>query len=192
MCIYCGTTKYRKIYEHHYGSIPKEDNGRSYEIHHIDGNHTNNNPNNIIAVSLKEHYDIHYSQQDFGACFLLAQKMKLPYNQISELNRLQNLKRIEKGTHNLMRREDGTSHASDRVQNGTHHFLKPGQIPKKKSIPKRKNGEIHSWKHLESGKTERLSMSKFIKKYNLESSQGNISQLVRGKLNSVKGWIIGI
>ena len=94
MCIYCGTNKYRKIYEHHYGSIPKENNGRSYEIHHIDGNHTNNNPNNIIAVSLKEHYDIHYSQQDFGACFLLAQKMKLPYNQISELNRLQNLKRI--------------------------------------------------------------------------------------------------
>ena len=64
MCIYCGTNKYRKIYESHNGPIPKEDNGRSYEIHHIDGNHFNNDPSNLKAVSIQEHYDIHYSQGD--------------------------------------------------------------------------------------------------------------------------------
>ena len=64
MCIYCGTNKYRKIYEHHHGLIPKEENGRTYEIHHIDGNHSNNNPSNLTAVTLQDHYDIHYSQQD--------------------------------------------------------------------------------------------------------------------------------
>ena len=31
-------TNYRKIYEKVYGPIPREDNGRSFEIHHIDGN----------------------------------------------------------------------------------------------------------------------------------------------------------
>jgi len=42
MCIYCGTTKYRKIYEQHNGPIPK-----GMDIHHIDGNHANNDPNNL-------------------------------------------------------------------------------------------------------------------------------------------------
>lgn len=32
---------YRRIYEQHYGPIPKDEQGRSYEIHHIDGNHNN-------------------------------------------------------------------------------------------------------------------------------------------------------
>lgn len=31
MCIYCGTNKYRKIYENHNGPIQREDNGRAYE-----------------------------------------------------------------------------------------------------------------------------------------------------------------
>jgi hypothetical protein len=33
---------YRKIYEQNYGHIPKDSAGRTYEIHHIDGNHKNN------------------------------------------------------------------------------------------------------------------------------------------------------
>ena len=40
-------TNYRKIYEQHYGPIPKDTDGRSYEIHHIDGNHNNNDINNL-------------------------------------------------------------------------------------------------------------------------------------------------
>ena len=52
MCIYCGTNKYRKIYENHYGTIPKDENGRSYEIHHIDVNHSNNDLHNLKLVSI--------------------------------------------------------------------------------------------------------------------------------------------
>lgn len=52
MCMYCGTNKYRKIYVNHFGPIPKDITGRSYEIHHIDGNHLNNDPNNLKAVSI--------------------------------------------------------------------------------------------------------------------------------------------
>jgi hypothetical protein len=33
-----------------------------------------------------------------------------------------NKKRVENGTHNLLRRPDGSSHASDRVTNGTHNW----------------------------------------------------------------------
>jgi hypothetical protein len=55
---------YRKIYEQNFGPIPKEPNGRTYEIHHIDGNHNNNDPTNLSAMTIQEHYDIHYSQGD--------------------------------------------------------------------------------------------------------------------------------
>ena len=63
MCIYCGTPKYRKIYENHYGEIPIDENGRIFEIHHIDGDHDNNHYTNLMAVTIHEHYDIHKSME---------------------------------------------------------------------------------------------------------------------------------
>ena len=102
MCIYCGTTKYRKIYEKHYGLIPKEENGRSYEIHHIDGDHFNNDPNNLKAVTLQEHYDIHYRQKDYAACILIGRKLKVDPETLTELNRQQNNIRVRAGTHHLL------------------------------------------------------------------------------------------
>ena len=55
MCIYCGTDKYRKIFLNHHGIIPKDEEGRSYEIHHIDGNHSNNEPKNLIYMVLRKY-----------------------------------------------------------------------------------------------------------------------------------------
>lgn len=45
---------YRKIYEDHYGPIPK-----GYHVHHIDGNHENNDPENLMAVTPEEHARLH-------------------------------------------------------------------------------------------------------------------------------------
>jgi hypothetical protein len=123
MCIYCGTTKYRRIYENHYGPIPKEENGRSYHIHHIDGNHSNNDPINLKAVTIKEHYDIHYSQGDWGACFLLAQIMHIGVEKLTELNRQQNRRRIEEGSHNFLGGDIQRATQQRKIENGTHHFL---------------------------------------------------------------------
>jgi HNH endonuclease len=83
-------TNYRKIYEQYYGSIPKEPNGRSYEIHHVDGNDENNDPSNLICVSIKEHYDIHYSQKDWKACLALAMRMKISPDEKIKLCKLAN------------------------------------------------------------------------------------------------------
>ena len=69
---------YRKIYLKHHGFIPKDNLGRVYDIHHIDGNKKNNNINNLIALSIQEHYDIHLKQNDWGACLALAKRMKVP------------------------------------------------------------------------------------------------------------------
>lgn len=76
---------YRKIWINHYGEIPVDENGLTYEIHHIDGNRKNNDISNLIAVSLKEHYLIHYNQKDYYAAFMISRKMKLSDVELSEL-----------------------------------------------------------------------------------------------------------
>lgn len=70
---------YRKIWENANGAIPKDELGRSYEIHHIDGNRENNDLNNLMCVSIEEHYQIHYEQKDYTACNLIADRFCAEY-----------------------------------------------------------------------------------------------------------------
>lgn len=132
-------TVYRKIYEQNYGAIPKDHNGRTYEIHHIDGNHSNNLPENLKAVTIQEHFDIHESQRDWGACLKIAKRMQLSPAKLSELATKNNLKRVEEGTNPFQTRPDGSNIASDKVANGTHHFL-GGKIQGETSRRRVENG----------------------------------------------------
>ena len=68
------TTKiHRKIYEdYHSVRLPSD-----IEIHHIDGNHDNNDISNLKPVTIQEHYNIHYSQGDWAACLLMSHRMKI-------------------------------------------------------------------------------------------------------------------
>lgn len=85
MCQYCNTKYYRKIYENHIGPIPIDVDGKSYDIHHIDGNHKNNNPSNLKAVTIREHYEIHHLQGDYGACyFITVQRLTATSEEISK------------------------------------------------------------------------------------------------------------
>lgn len=62
---------YRKIWEeHNKRKLPPD-----MEIHHIDGNRENNNLSNLLAVTIQEHYDIHKSQGDCGACQAILIRM---------------------------------------------------------------------------------------------------------------------
>ena len=138
-------TIYRKIYESHFGPIPKDEHGRSYEIHHIDGNHNNNDINNLKCVTCQEHYDIHYSQGDWFACWAISERINLSGEEISTLARLNANRRVAEGTHNFQDSEfqrekalrmvrEGTNafvggdvqreHNQRRVKDGTHHLLK--------------------------------------------------------------------
>ena len=93
---------HRKIYRKHYGPIP-----RGYHVHHIDGNHLNNDPSNLKAVTIQEHFDIHYKQGDYGACARLQKQiMNNDYegvsNFLSELVTKTNTRRMNDGTHNFL------------------------------------------------------------------------------------------
>lgn len=103
MCIYCGTNKYRKIYENHFGKIPVDENNRTYDIHHIDGDHNNNHPDNLKAISLREHYDIHYSQKDWSACQLISLRLEISPEERSLISKMTQQKRVEDGTHPFLK-----------------------------------------------------------------------------------------
>jgi hypothetical protein len=146
MTIYTGNN-YRKIYERHYGPIPKDEHGRRCDIHHIDGNHDNIDPSNLKAVTIQEHYDIHYQQEDWVACFLIAKRMKLSPELISELAVKRNRQQLERGNHIF---QSGMQSKNNllRSQNGTHPFL-GGEIQRTHHRRHLENGTHHSqvkWK----------------------------------------------
>lgn len=76
---------HRQLWIKTFGPIPKDINGRSLEIHHIDGNHSNNIIENLQLVTIEEHYTIHELQGDFGACALISKRMDLPPDHSSKI-----------------------------------------------------------------------------------------------------------
>lgn len=147
MTIYKPTANYRKIWSDHFGPIPKDEHNRSYEIHHIDGDRSNNDISNLKCVSMQEHYDIHFSQGDWGACSRIAIKMQADPKIISDNASRFQKERVKLGVHPFLKREDGSSVSTDvknkpgyvnpfspredgsnlsrdRVLNGTHHMLR--------------------------------------------------------------------
>jgi hypothetical protein len=115
--------KYRKIYEQHYGSIPVDEQGRSYDVHHINGNPNDNRPENLRAVSIKEHYEIHLSQGDYLAALYLSNRMNLSPEEISHLASEGAKKRIFEGTHHFLSGKIQSEAAKVRVDRGTHNFV---------------------------------------------------------------------
>ena len=131
MCKFCGTKKYRKIYQYHHGEIPTDDQGKTYEIHHIDGDHNNNHPSNLKAVSIEEHYQLHFANGDWAACLRMSHRMNLSKDQITDLAKKSNAVRIKNGTHPFL---DGKRtkqlHAAG--------ILKPPPIEKSKAYWKKR------------------------------------------------------
>ncbi len=123
---------YRKIWIENHGEIPKDEEGRSYEIHHIDGNKNNNDISNLKCVSIQEHYDIHYSQGDLAACHRIATKMKMSKDIVSELARQNALKMVKENRHpfqggDLHRKlaKEGRHNAQIRSAEGKNLFQNP-------------------------------------------------------------------
>ena len=69
------TTFYRKLWIKHNGPIPVDEYGVSYEIHHVDGDRSNNELSNLRCLSISEHYQVHFDQGDFQAALLILEKI---------------------------------------------------------------------------------------------------------------------
>lgn len=69
-----GEKPHRKIWIEHHGEIPE-----GMHIHHVDGNHENNDISNLICVSPEDHYKLHKAQGDmYAAAFLGVKGFKNP------------------------------------------------------------------------------------------------------------------
>jgi hypothetical protein len=90
---------YRKIWEtYNNKKIPK-----NHDIHHIDGDRTNNDPSNLMCVSLEEHLEIHYKQKDWGAVQAILMRMECDSNQISEAASKFQLSKLKNKEHNFQK-----------------------------------------------------------------------------------------
>ena len=78
---------YRKIWEKVNGPIPKDDKGRSFQIHHIDGNNQNNAIENLKCISLEEHYQIHLQQGDIFAASMIYARLQLTEEDRQSINK---------------------------------------------------------------------------------------------------------
>jgi hypothetical protein len=114
---------YRRIWIQANGPIPKDEKGRSYEIHHINGNRADNRLQNLQCIPIEEHYKIHLQQGDYGAAFRIAQRLDIPADIKSELMRKSNKLRLEKGTHSFLRddvRKKSQATIVDNIKQGKH------------------------------------------------------------------------
>lgn len=139
MCIYCGGSNYRKIYESHYGSIPVDENGRRYDIHHIDGNRKNNDISNLQAVTIEEHLSIHAERGEWNACQAIILRMQMSPGEISQAAKELNYKRVQNGTHPWVGGDQQRKLAKTRIDNGTHHWL-GGELQRNQAVQRVSNG----------------------------------------------------
>ena len=82
------TKIHRIIYEKHYNCclLP------FIEIHHVDGNHSNNDITNLKPVTALEHYEIHLRQGDKAAAALIGVRANVTIKIRSQLCREQAVK----------------------------------------------------------------------------------------------------
>lgn len=185
---------YRKIWEENFGEIPKDDEGRSYEIHHKDGNRQNNNVENLSCLSIQEHYNIHYTQGDYGSCVMIAKRMSLSPDDISKIQigvKRPGVGGVKKGTIPWNKGHKG--YKLNFTENGK---IKKLESLKKRSIIKDDDAKIirqdfniqtpinndNIGKTMKNGKTmsyERAFCLEYSKKYNV--SDQYIYRIIKGK-----------
>ena len=153
---------YRKIWENAYGPIPKDEQRRSYEIHHMDGNRKNNSLENLVCLSVQEHYELHLKQGDYTAAHAIAHRLDLPFEgwnhseetklKISKANKGKVSHRKGKPLSEEHKRKIGeankTSHLGKKVSEETRQKIKES------SFRKGKPGTMTGRKHSEETKAK--------------------------------------
>jgi len=114
------STNYRKVFERYYQASLLD----GIDIHHIDGDHFNNEPSNLQAVTLEEHYNIHKSQNDYYACVMIAQRMKIKPSDWAEMAKrngsLQAKENIKNGVGLIHWAKNNPDKAKEACQKGGH------------------------------------------------------------------------
>lgn len=103
--------KTRRIWINAFGPIPYDENGVSYEIHHINGDFTDDRLENLQCLSKKAHRDLHNAQGDYsemGAHFTSDYQRNVANGQVI------------KGTHPFQNKEMHTKRVTMQKQTRRH------------------------------------------------------------------------
>lgn len=92
-------TKHKQIWKNYNGKIPKDELGRPYDVHHINGNRKDNRIENLQCLSMRDHYELHMSKGDWADAYRVAKRLGLMIDEPIDLLSWTNKKRLEKGTH---------------------------------------------------------------------------------------------
>lgn len=156
---------YRKIWKNAFGPIPLDANGRTCEIHHIDGDRSNNSLDNLKCVTLQEHYDIHFQQGDYLACAAISKRLNLSIEDSKALSkRISERNKQQVGSknpfYNKTHSVEWKKRHSKRMSGENHPFYqikRPEHSDKMKIIMK---GKVKTNKHLENHRQSWMESTK--------------------------------
>ena len=115
---------YRKIWMKHHGKTIPE----NYEIHHIDGDRTNDSIDNLVCLHIDEHLEVHREQGDWGAVAAIEMRRGNREGIRAAASKFQK-GQLEKGTHNFQtmskerRTEVSKKTMQDRIASGSGAFV---------------------------------------------------------------------
>ncbi len=75
----------RRIWRRCNGPIPVDERGITFDIHHRDGDWHNNNPDNLQALSVLDHYRVHLAQGDWAAAWYISKRLELSPTEYAEI-----------------------------------------------------------------------------------------------------------
>jgi hypothetical protein len=197
---------YRKIYEATFGPIPHDEFGRRYDIHHIDGDHNNNDISNLVALPITEHYKIHYDQKDWGACYFMAIRINTDTKEVAELARRYQLSLGEnhpakKYNRNAWKGEKNPSKTEKNRQANReyqlslkeNHPLRSTEYRKRQS--EKMSGKnnikfdptIFVWHNLSTGEEVKMTKFDFCKTHNVPD--WSVRRFLAGTYKNARGWI---
>lgn len=113
------SSSYRNVYRKYFGEVPRDSQGRAYDIHHEDGDRHNNDPMNLLAVSIETHFWIHWLMGDVKGYTAIAIRMKQSPIDLSEAASRRELEKVAAGRHHFQ-----GSDLNDRLKReGRHPFV---------------------------------------------------------------------
>lgn len=132
-------TKHRQIWKNYYGKIPKDAQGRPYDIHHINGNKKDNRIENLQCLSMQDHYELHLLQGDFAHAYRHARRLGIEIENPIDLLSHTNRKRLEAGTHPFLNQDarikaKREAFIKERVEKGVQGFQNPLHLQQALSV----------------------------------------------------------
>lgn len=133
---------YRRIWINAFGPIPVDEQGRSFEIHHVDGNRKNNSLDNLQCLSIEDHYKLHYEKKEYHAAHLIAKRLGMSLKNISNWNMTEEVRKklseSKKGSKNPMK----DPAVAKKVGDALRGRKKSKEAERKRLETARKNGTL--------------------------------------------------